>query len=58
LEQHALSPANALDEMNMAAATKAAVVILIMVNAQTHMHLKAFNCSSLENMAGANSLTH
>jgi len=44
--------------MNIAAATKAAVVILIMMDAQTHMHLKAFNCSSLENMAGANSLTH
>jgi hypothetical protein len=32
LAQHALSPANALDAASIAAATRAVVVILIMVN--------------------------
>jgi hypothetical protein len=37
--QHALSPANALDAINVATATKV-VVILIMVNAQTDLALQ------------------
>jgi len=37
--QHALSPANALDTVSIAAATKTVVVILIMVNAQTEIAL-------------------
>src|SRR6267143_4927962 len=35
LAQHALSPANALDAISIAARTRAEVVILIMVTAQT-----------------------
>ena len=34
LVQHALSPANALDAVNIAAAAKVVIVILIMVNDQ------------------------
>jgi hypothetical protein len=42
LAQHALSPANALDALNIAATTKAVVVILIMVNAQIAAISKVF----------------
>jgi hypothetical protein len=57
LAQQALSPANALDAVSIAAATNPETIILIMVNAQTHLQLKAFNCSSAGNMAGANFFT-
>jgi hypothetical protein len=46
--QHALSPANALDATSIAAATNAETVILIMVNAETGMHARAFNHSFLQ----------
>jgi len=42
LAQHALSPANALDARNIAAATNAVVVILIMVIPQIAALSKAF----------------
>jgi hypothetical protein len=43
LAQHALSAANALDAKSIAAATRAVVVILIMVNAQTCTMQGLFN---------------
>jgi hypothetical protein len=52
--QQALSPANALDETSIAAATNAETVILIMVNAETGIRPRAFNHSACSNMAGAN----
>jgi hypothetical protein len=41
--QFALSPANAADAVSIAAATRAVVVILIMVNVQIAASSKAFN---------------
>jgi hypothetical protein len=38
--QHALSPAKALDAISIAAATRAVVVILIIVNAETDSALE------------------
>ncbi len=58
LTQHALSPANALDATSIAAATKAVVVILIMMNGETQLYLKAFNCSAPGNIPGTNSMRH
>src|SRR4029077_8077569 len=43
LAQHALSPANALDVISIAAATRAVVVILIMVSPQTGAMQEPFN---------------
>jgi hypothetical protein len=43
LAQHALSPANALDAMSIAAATRAVVVILIMVKPETDAMQELFN---------------
>jgi hypothetical protein len=42
LAQHALSPANALDAISVAAATKAILVILIMMSAQIAVLSKVF----------------
>jgi len=47
LAQHALSPANALDAVSIAAATRAVVVILIMVSPQTCPINELFNCLSV-----------
>jgi hypothetical protein len=44
-----------LDATSIAAATNTETVILIMVNAETGMHARAFNHSTSSNMAGANS---
>jgi hypothetical protein len=46
LAQHALSPANALDAVSIAARTRAEVVILIMVTAQTCAIQGPFNLFS------------
>jgi hypothetical protein len=43
LAQHALSPANALDAISIATATRAVVVILIIVNAETDAMQELFN---------------
>jgi hypothetical protein len=43
LAQHALSPANALDAVSIAAATRAVVVILIMVKPETGAIQELFN---------------
>ena len=40
--QHALSPANTLDAISIATATRAVVVILIMVNSEIGSTLKTF----------------
>ena len=45
LAQHALSPANAPDAVNIAAATKVVIVILIMVNDQIVATPKVFKLS-------------
>jgi hypothetical protein len=46
LAQHALSPANALDAMSIAAATNAETVVLIIVNAETGAMQELFNLYS------------
>ena len=46
LAQHALSPANALDAVSIATATRAVVVILIMVKPQTGVVQGLFNLFS------------
>jgi hypothetical protein len=47
LAQHALSPANALDAISIATATRAVVVILIIVKPQMAGPRKAFNICAM-----------
>ena len=56
LAQQPLSPANAMEAVSIAAATKTVVVILIMVNAQTDLALRR-SIFILANSAGATRFT-